>query len=93
VDQPSTDPHPLILIPLVIGWRWPWAGALLFAVLGLAYRLMSGRRMQWTTYLTVTAAAFLVAVLFVADWLYGRRKAGPIGGGCSSLYVILTTIS
>jgi hypothetical protein len=71
-------PTALILIALIAGWRWSWAGALLFAALGVGYLLMGRGRTQWSNYLIVSGPAFLIAVLFLVDWLFGRRKGATV---------------
>lgn len=67
-------PTALVLTALIAGWRWPWAGALLFAALGVGYLLLGRGRTQWSNYLIVSGPAFFIAVLFAAAWLFGRRK-------------------
>lgn len=63
----------LVLIALALAWRWPWAGAGLFAALGLAYIVLAWGWADAIAYLLISGPLFLVAALFLADWLYGRE--------------------
>ena len=67
-------PTYLILVAVVLGWRWEWLGALLFAALGVAYIIVAWGQIPRTTYLIVSGPAFLVAALFLADSLLPRDK-------------------
>lgn len=65
----------LILVAiLIVAWRWEWVGASLFAVAGLLYiltllplRISPAIKFSWI--LTIAAPAFLVAVMFLVNWL------------------------
>jgi hypothetical protein len=63
-------PTGIILIALVIAWRWEWVGAILFVVLGVWYTIMAWGEFGWTTYLVIVGPLFLVGALFLANWLY-----------------------
>ena len=45
-------------------------GALLFTALGLLYLVAMGGRSPWATYLLIAGPLFLIAILFLIDWLY-----------------------
>ena len=80
-------PTYLILVAVALGWRWEWLGALLFAALGVAYVVTAWGQFGWTTYLIVTGPAFLVAALFLADWLLpgAKRQKGLTGAANSAV--------
>jgi hypothetical protein len=63
-------PTGIILIALVIAWRWEWVGAILFVVLGVWYTIMAWGEFGWTTYLVIVGPLFLVGALFLVNWLY-----------------------
>ena len=59
---------------LVLAWRWEWIGAALYAVAGLLYvvQVISGSRppaVKLTWILTIAGPAFVIAGLFLANWL------------------------
>lgn len=60
----------LILIALAIAWRWEWIGAILFVALGIAYIATAWGQFAWSVYLVIAGPAFLLGILFLADWLY-----------------------
>jgi hypothetical protein len=68
-------PTALIVLALVIAWRWEWIGAILFAALGAGYVVVSRGWADWIAYLLISGPLFAIAALFLADWLY-RRRAG-----------------
>lgn len=61
----------LVLIALLIAWRWEHVGGLLFIALGVAY-LLWARNMHWSAYLVITGPLWLVGALFLLGW---RRAA------------------
>jgi hypothetical protein len=59
---------------LILAWRWEWIGAALYAVAGLLYvvQVISGSRppaVKLTWILTIAGPAFVIAGLFLANWL------------------------
>lgn len=65
-------PTALIIVALVLAWRWEWLGAVLFAALGIAYMVMTGLREHWSAYLIICGSLFVTAALWLLAWL--RRK-------------------
>ena len=60
----------IIVVVLVISWRWEWVGGVLFTALGALYLVMFRGRFHWSAYLTISGPLFLVGVLFLVNWLY-----------------------
>jgi len=69
-------PTGIIVVVLVISWRWEWVGGVLFTVLGALYLVMSWGQFHWSVYLTMSGPLFLVGVLFLINWLYRRELRG-----------------
>jgi glucose-6-phosphate-specific signal transduction histidine kinase len=63
----------LVLAGLALAWRWPWAGAVLYAALGVLYLVMAGGRFHWSAYVVISGPLFLIAALFLGDWLARPR--------------------
>ena len=67
----------VLLIALAIGWRWEWAGALLFASFGIWYLMISWGPFPPNAILIaawpLAAPALLVGLFFLIDWLYGPK--------------------
>ncbi len=68
----------LVLAALAIAWRWQWAGALLCAGLGAFYIVHFWGRFYLAAYLLISGPLFLLAALFLADWLC-RTLSRPDG--------------
>ena len=60
-------PTYIVVIALVIAWRWEWVGAILFIALALFYLVWSGR-FDWS--LVISGPLFLVGILFLFNWIY-----------------------
>jgi hypothetical protein len=60
----------LVVLALVIAWRWESIGTVLFIALALFYGA-SGRGQSWIIF----APLFLIAALFLVDWIYRKRTS------------------
>ena len=58
-------PTYIVVISLVIAWRWEWVGAILFIALALFYLVSSGGE-SWV----ISGPLFLVGALFLFNWIY-----------------------
>jgi len=64
----------ILIVVLILAWRWEWIGAALYAAAGVVYvaqvlerSLAPAIKMNWI--LTIGGPTFLVAALFLANWL------------------------
>ena len=69
-------PSFVLIAALVLAWRWEWIGAALYAAAGLLYvgwvvsmsrPVPAAIRLIWV--LTIAGPAFVIAGLFLANWL------------------------
>jgi len=69
-------PTAVLIVALILAWRWEWIGAALYGLAGLLYvasivsmarPLPRAVRLNWV--LTIAGPAFLIAGLFLANWL------------------------
>jgi len=63
-------PTAIIVIGLLISWRWEWVGAVMFIGLGTYYTLGEWKHPNWV--LTIAGPLFLIGALFLFDWV--KRK-------------------
>ena len=63
-------PTGLIVVALIVAWRWEWVGAVLFFGLGAAYIVTVHGRAPWDWYLLIAGPAFLMGLLFLFNWRY-----------------------
>jgi hypothetical protein len=69
-------PSFFLIISLILAWRWEWIGAALYGAAGVAYVVWvismsrpvpAAMRLTWA--LMIAGPAFLIAGLFLANWL------------------------
>ena len=63
-------PTYLVVIALVIAWRWEWIGAILFSALAAIYVVSTWGRFPWGAYLSISGPLILIGVLFLFNWIY-----------------------
>ena len=75
-------PTGIILIALVVFWRWEWFGGMAFTALGVVYIVMFGdREFSWPVYVIMSGPLFLLGVLFLINWLCRKQlRAGSQNG-------------
>ncbi len=63
----------VLIVGLILAWRWEWIGAVLFAGAGGLYiamvlrlRMPAAAKLNWI--LTIAGPAFLVSAMFLANW-------------------------
>jgi hypothetical protein len=66
-------PTYLVIIALIIAWRWEWIGAILFLGLGGFYLIWTWGEFDWVTYLLISGPLFLAGVLFLVNWVYTTK--------------------
>ena len=60
----------IVVIALLIGWRWEWVGAALFGAFAVCYVVWTWGRFPLVTYLSISGPLALVGVLFLLNWIY-----------------------
>ncbi len=63
-------PTLIVVLILILAWRREWVGAILFAVLAIAYLLFFWGRFPVSTYIIMTAPLWIVSILFAVNWKY-----------------------
>jgi hypothetical protein len=63
----------LVLGVLALSWRWPWGGGILYAALGVFYMVSNWGRFHWSAFALIAGPLFLIAALFLLDWLVRAR--------------------
>ena len=67
-------PTGLVLLVLVLSWRWPLVGAVGFLSLAVLQPLLTLGRFNWTGTLIISGPLLLASALFLVDWLTTRRR-------------------
>ncbi len=60
-------PSAIVLVVLVIAWRWEALGAALFCALGIVYLILEWGRFAWTAYAFISGPLILIGALFLID--------------------------
>lgn len=68
-------PSFVLIIALVLAWRWEWIGAALYGAAGALYLIWllprpfppAAMKLEWCT--TIAGPAFVIAILFWINWL------------------------
>ena len=71
-------PSFIVIVALVIAWRWKWVGAVLFCVLALSYVVMAWGQFPFVNYLAISGPLFLVGLLFLLSWKSRDALHSPI---------------
>jgi len=60
----------IVVIGLIIAWRWEWVGAVLFNALAVFYVVWAWGRFPLGAYLSISGPLVLIGVLFLLNWIY-----------------------
>jgi hypothetical protein len=58
----------LIIVLLVLAWRWELIGVVAFAGLAIAYVVFFWGRFSWVAYAVISGPLLVVSVLFLLSW-------------------------
>jgi hypothetical protein len=60
----------VVVILLIVAWRWEWVGAIAFVGLALFYLFQVWGREHWSACLAISGPLTLIGVLFLLNWIY-----------------------
>ena len=66
-------PTYIMIIFLVLAWKWEWVGGVGFAALGLLYIIMFRGCFPLSIYFVIAGPAFAIALLFIFNWIYRKE--------------------
>jgi len=69
-------PTCIVVVALVLAWRWEWVGALLFTSLSVFYVVLAWGQFPWVTYLVISGPLFVTGVLFLLNWVFRKQVRG-----------------
>jgi hypothetical protein len=58
----------LVIVLLVLAWRWELIGVIAFAGLAITYIVVMWGRFPWATYAAISGPLLLLSVLFYLSW-------------------------
>ena len=65
-------PTGIIVIIILLAWRWEWLGGILFAGFGFLYLIMEWGRFDLSAYIVISGPLFLIGLLFLTNWRYRK---------------------
>ena len=63
-------PTLIIVLLLIIAWRWEWIGGIAFLILAATYVVMAWRRFPLSVYFVVAGPMVIISILFFINWKY-----------------------
>ena len=60
----------VVVIFLIVAWRWEWVGAIVFIGLALFYLFQAWGQEHWSAILGISGPLTLMGVLFLLNWKY-----------------------
>ena len=68
-------PTVLLIIILILSWRREWIGGITFFLLGILYIVMAWGNFPLSTYFVISGPLFIVAVLFLINWIKKEKTS------------------
>jgi hypothetical protein len=65
----------ILLIALILAWRWEWVGALVFIGFGIWY-LVAIRDQPAVAYVLLAGIPMLIGLLFLVGWIWRKKIRG-----------------
>jgi len=69
-------PTAIVLLFLLLAWRWEWTGAVFFTALAVLYLVAFPGRVHWSAYALISGPLFLLGMLFLLNWVF-RAELRP----------------
>lgn len=73
-------PNLIVLVALIVAWKWEWVGGVLFIGLGLFYIISTWGRFHWSAYVAIAGPLLLVGALFFLNWILRDRIRPEVAG-------------
>ncbi len=67
-------PTYLIIIALILAWKWERSGGIVFIGLGLVYIVMAWGRENIYAFLFISGPLIIVGILFLLNWLFMQKR-------------------
>jgi hypothetical protein len=66
-------PTAVILILLVIAWRWEWIGGVAFLILAAYYIFLAWGKFPVSVYFVISGPMVVISILFFVNWKYRTK--------------------
>ena len=68
-------PSFILMIAVILAWKWEWIGAVVFIGAGLLYLFTALHRLDWV--LLISGPLFIVGILYLLGWLWRKDIRHP----------------
>lgn len=69
-------PSILLIVLLLVSWKWELVGGIIYPLLGLSYSLFNPSE-HWTAHLLIAGPLILIGLFFLLNWKSNRRMTHP----------------
>ncbi|HOB51959.1 MAG TPA: hypothetical protein PK176_05325 [Acidobacteriota bacterium] len=66
----------LLVITLLVAWRWEWVGTVVFIGLAVYYVVWAWGRFPWVTYAAISGPLAVMGGLFLLNWVWRAKMKG-----------------
>ncbi len=63
----------ILIVVLIISWKWEWIGGIIFLILAAVYISLTWGRFPFTNYVIMCSPMVLISVLFFLNWKYKKK--------------------
>ena len=67
-------PSFVVLLLLVVAWRWEWVGALAYTALSVLYVAAAWGRLHWSASVVISGPLLIIGLLFLLGCLYRDKS-------------------
>ena len=72
-------PSFILIIAVILAWKWEWIGAVIFLGAGLLYLFTTLQRMDWVLF--ISGPLIIVGILYLLGWIWRENIRAEINEG------------
>ena len=61
----------IVIAVLLLSWRWPWVGGVIYVLLGISYLIWSSRSGRESSIISIPL--FSIGILFIINWFLRKK--------------------
>jgi len=67
-------PTYLVILILVLAWKKPLIGSVVYSILGLLYIIVAWGKFDWTAYALIAGPLFVIGILYFIGWRQQKQQ-------------------
>jgi len=72
-------PSFILIIAVILAWKWEWIGAVIFLGAGLLYLFTTLQRMDWVLF--ISGPLIIVGILYLLGWIWRENIRAEVNKG------------